>query len=292
MNQIYLVPHIPYNLMRHMYVNIQPFLKQYMHDNVHEEQKVILLEFLDFLKEIKEGTHQFKDTMKHMPSPMTEDTCFQYSTELLDALKVKGKVKNKESERISSTFLTDECMDRVKQLVGQLEGIQAGDRDSGKMILFIHTWNDIQKDIHHFLFKHMQLLLNVQEEIAAYLKQFKEWEQWMSQSPAKVEAGSYRMQVLFEIWTQHFWGKSKETSVMEIQKMIQTYLHLYEYVQPFVHLYFTLPVSVQTCSICCQHEKNIVCVPCGHTFCRGCVERCRECPLCRAPIQTAQQMFL
>ncbi|KAG0202063.1 hypothetical protein BGX33_009925 [Mortierella sp. NVP41] len=52
--------------------------------------------------------------------------------------------------------------------------------------------------------------------------------------------------------------------------------------------------STQTslqCSVCCEYFTQPVSVPCGHTFCRGCIVQALEvsqgCPLCRTTIDPA-----
>jgi hypothetical protein len=45
------------------------------------------------------------------------------------------------------------------------------------------------------------------------------------------------------------------------------------------------------CSICIENTKNIVFIPCGHAFCKGCSGNTRECYLCRQPISFKQKMY-
>jgi hypothetical protein len=35
------------------------------------------------------------------------------------------------------------------------------------------------------------------------------------------------------------------------------------------------------CSICCVGEKRVALHPCGHMFCRPCVDKVDRCPVCR-----------
>ena len=39
--------------------------------------------------------------------------------------------------------------------------------------------------------------------------------------------------------------------------------------------------DVIKCSICLSVLRNPSCGMCGHTFCKNCIVKCRECPLCR-----------
>lgn len=44
------------------------------------------------------------------------------------------------------------------------------------------------------------------------------------------------------------------------------------------------------CPICMDAIKDAVALPCAHTFCRVCINRCAEdngCPICRAPFAAA-----
>lgn len=54
------------------------------------------------------------------------------------------------------------------------------------------------------------------------------------------------------------------------------------------------------CSICLENKKNIVVIPCGHTFCSGCLKvmKIRKeqnidlvCPSCRSPITRTQVFY-
>ena len=50
------------------------------------------------------------------------------------------------------------------------------------------------------------------------------------------------------------------------------------------------------CSICCESAFDTRLDPCGHLFCRRCIVRVRwtsnNCPVCRAPIQRTQPIYL
>jgi hypothetical protein len=44
--------------------------------------------------------------------------------------------------------------------------------------------------------------------------------------------------------------------------------------------------------VCFDNDKRCAIIPCGHTFCRMCVDKVTLCPTCRAPKQSALDVFL
>jgi hypothetical protein len=46
------------------------------------------------------------------------------------------------------------------------------------------------------------------------------------------------------------------------------------------------------CSVCLEHKRLKVCVPCGHVcVCNACGEKVRECPICRGYIRECIHIF-
>ncbi len=49
------------------------------------------------------------------------------------------------------------------------------------------------------------------------------------------------------------------------------------------------------CEICCDRAKEVVLVPCGHTFCRQCANKVmrggKRCPFCRKAIAQTMKVF-
>lgn len=54
--------------------------------------------------------------------------------------------------------------------------------------------------------------------------------------------------------------------------------------------------SQHVCNICLENRKNVVVVPCGHTFCSDCTksifEQNLDCPYCKAKIVNVNKLFL
>ena len=46
------------------------------------------------------------------------------------------------------------------------------------------------------------------------------------------------------------------------------------------------------CTVCCSVEKNCAIVPCGHMFCRACVDKVSLCPICRTEKVAALNVFV
>jgi Zinc finger, C3HC4 type (RING finger) len=54
-----------------------------------------------------------------------------------------------------------------------------------------------------------------------------------------------------------------------------------------------IPCTKNGCVICLENEAIMAIVPCGHTaFCNGCITKCTQCPICRAPIQGVLRIYL
>jgi hypothetical protein len=49
--------------------------------------------------------------------------------------------------------------------------------------------------------------------------------------------------------------------------------------------------DARLCTVCCAGEKNCAIVPCGHTFCRPCVDKVQVCPICRSEKTMALNLF-
>ena len=50
--------------------------------------------------------------------------------------------------------------------------------------------------------------------------------------------------------------------------------------------------SKPLCPLCFQNMINYVIIPCGHTFCKNCLDRCANCGVCRGTITTIQQIYI
>ena len=47
------------------------------------------------------------------------------------------------------------------------------------------------------------------------------------------------------------------------------------------------------CIICCQDEKRLACIPCGHfTACVPCSHSLRTCPICRRSIEAFVRIYV
>jgi hypothetical protein len=47
------------------------------------------------------------------------------------------------------------------------------------------------------------------------------------------------------------------------------------------------------CIICCQDEKRLACIPCGHfTTCVPCSHAMRTCPICRREIEAFVRIYI
>jgi hypothetical protein len=47
------------------------------------------------------------------------------------------------------------------------------------------------------------------------------------------------------------------------------------------------------CIICCQDEKRLACIPCGHfTTCVPCSHALRTCPICRREIEAFVRIYI
>lgn len=54
----------------------------------------------------------------------------------------------------------------------------------------------------------------------------------------------------------------------------------------------TIGTSTNVCDICMTDPKNTVILPCKHTCCSGCVEKIKECHICRGPIESRMRIFV
>lgn len=45
------------------------------------------------------------------------------------------------------------------------------------------------------------------------------------------------------------------------------------------------------CTVCIEKSINRACVPCGHTFCEGCITQIKTCPMCRQSIKETIKLF-
>lgn len=45
------------------------------------------------------------------------------------------------------------------------------------------------------------------------------------------------------------------------------------------------------CAVCYAGERNCAMVPCGHTFCKECVDKMARCPLCRTVKQSSLVIY-
>ena len=51
--------------------------------------------------------------------------------------------------------------------------------------------------------------------------------------------------------------------------------------------------SSNPCIICCQDDKRLACIPCGHfTTCVPCSHTLRTCPICRRSIEAFVRIYL
>ena len=50
--------------------------------------------------------------------------------------------------------------------------------------------------------------------------------------------------------------------------------------------------EARQCPICWDKAKDCALVPCGHAVCHDCAEGLRQCPTCRAPIQSRVRLFM
>jgi hypothetical protein len=53
-----------------------------------------------------------------------------------------------------------------------------------------------------------------------------------------------------------------------------------------------LNVLPDQCSVCLEHKRLMVCVPCGHLcICQECREKVTKCPICRTDIRECMYIF-
>ena len=50
--------------------------------------------------------------------------------------------------------------------------------------------------------------------------------------------------------------------------------------------------QVPNCVLCLDKEIDHVAIPCGHTFCGTCINKCKTCGLCRRKITRCQKIFI
>ena len=51
-------------------------------------------------------------------------------------------------------------------------------------------------------------------------------------------------------------------------------------------------IDLYICKICFENKPDICLIPCGHIFCKNCLDNSDECYMCRKHILKKQQMFL
>jgi len=293
-NNIHILPYVPFNFMRNIYNQFNEFTKNNFVDEIHEDQKKTLDDFLIFLQEHKMNLSYFKKYVKEMspthPFSITENQ--NHSKNLLQILNKNNKNNNNNNNINNNTSINVQKLPVIspelkEKMLDFYEILKQHESEIFETIPLpiLDKWNHIQKDIYQYIHIHMSQLLSIQDTIFNYLEQLKQWEKWIDNAPINIsiEHKEYRMQFLFEIW-------SKQFTVPQIEQMITTYLHLYNIIQPFYSMYFTIPLS--TCSICISNPKKVVLIPCGHTFCQECSNKCKECPICRSNIQSIQIIYL
>ena len=50
-------------------------------------------------------------------------------------------------------------------------------------------------------------------------------------------------------------------------------------------------VNKMECSICMNHDINVCCVPCGHSFCHKCIKTTETCFICQQPVFMKQKIY-
>ena len=50
--------------------------------------------------------------------------------------------------------------------------------------------------------------------------------------------------------------------------------------------------NLSNCPLCFQNCIDHVVLPCGHTFCKPCLDRCKSCGVCRGPITRVQRIYI
>ena len=259
--------------MRTMYTSFHHFIKNWFHEDMMEEHKKILEPFQQHLQTWKQNLQNYK---KQSLQPTTT------AKELLSILNTGPTNLSPLHTQLFQQFQQEK--DRYSKLyVDLVKEISTGPFFTSETI---QKWNQLQQSIYHYYFRQFQIFLKTQDLILTYLQKLKQWERWVDQCPislSSVEMEQYRMQFLMDHWTKQF-------PIQEIQSILHTYFTLYEHLLPIFQMFFTLPLH--TCSLCCTDPKNTVLIPCGHTFCKTCSEKCIECPVCRSSIQNVQMMYL
>ena len=50
--------------------------------------------------------------------------------------------------------------------------------------------------------------------------------------------------------------------------------------------------NVSLCPLCFQTPINYTIIPCGHTFCKACLDKCHNCGVCRGEITSCQKIYI
>lgn len=50
--------------------------------------------------------------------------------------------------------------------------------------------------------------------------------------------------------------------------------------------------NVSLCPLCFQNPINYTVIPCGHTFCKTCLDKCQNCGVCRGEITCCQKIYI
>lgn len=46
------------------------------------------------------------------------------------------------------------------------------------------------------------------------------------------------------------------------------------------------------CPLCFENNISYTCIPCGHTFCKQCLDKCSRCGVCRSEITNIQRIYI
>jgi hypothetical protein len=261
-----------------MYSSFQHVLRYRFQEDIYEEHKKKLEPFQQYLQQWRQNLQNYKKHMIQSPIPSSST-----SSQLLSILNTPPS--------IHPTTTTHTLYQQFEQKKTQFQQTMLEMMSTMSYETFtmetIQKWNKIQQTIYTYFYQQFHLFLKVQDNIQNYMITLKKWEEWMSQSPIPItnnDMEQYRHTYLLDHWLKQF-------SIQDIQDLLHTYFTMYEYIQPYFQMYFTIPL--QTCSVCCNDPKECVYIPCGHTFCKSCSEKWKqECPVCRTNVQSIQPMFL
>ena len=80
------------------------------------------------------------------------------------------------------------------------------------------------------------------------------------------------------------------TTLTQVQMNLAAYT---EFIKSGVKEMAGPDVKLNTCSVCLESEVTHCLVPCGHTFCEGCIKKSgqKKCMTCRSDIQKPVKMF-